>query len=267
LIAIAIRQYVARPRAIRPISLRSSPIFARSRRFASSRRRPCRILSAHSRAAFSPSARTDVRLALALLLIRITVSFLALGFCEIALVIPFAFVFRSTGLLKRDGNGLTPTFDLAGLSPWTTLQLAMFELMHDATHGLSLSGRWFGHGNLGCVARHLSANVITVGRFQNPISAGSLRGMWQFVRDRDMGASPTNRADAQSWSFGISVRCVEGAAGSAMACTFMLTGGGREAEVAERTKGTAEPRPFRARREGPAGSFRKPASRPHKYPA
>jgi hypothetical protein len=35
-----------------------------------------------------------------------------------------------------------------------------------------------------CVARHLCTNVITVGRFQNLISAGFLRGMWQFVRDR-----------------------------------------------------------------------------------
>jgi hypothetical protein len=88
-----------------------------------------------------PSARTHVRLTLAFLLRRITASFLALGFCEIALILAFAFVFRGTGLLKRDGNGLTATSDLAGLSPWTSLQLAMFELMHDATHGPSLSGR------------------------------------------------------------------------------------------------------------------------------
>jgi fatty acid desaturase len=78
-----------------------------------------------------------------------TLRFLALGFCKIALILAFAFVFRGTSLLERDGNGLRSTFDLAGLSCWTTLQLAMFELMHDATHGLSLSGRWFGHGNLG----------------------------------------------------------------------------------------------------------------------
>jgi hypothetical protein len=50
---------------------------SRSRRFASSRRGPCRILSTHGRTAFAPPARTHVRLALALLLVRITAGFLA----------------------------------------------------------------------------------------------------------------------------------------------------------------------------------------------
>jgi hypothetical protein len=81
-----------------------------------------------------------VRLALALLLIRITAGFLAFGFREIALVLAFAFVFRGAGLLKRDSNGLTAAFDLSGLAPWTALQLAMFELMYDSTHGPALSG-------------------------------------------------------------------------------------------------------------------------------
>jgi hypothetical protein len=35
---------------------------------------------------------------------------------------------------------LTAAFDLSGLAPWTALQLAMFELMHDSTHSLALSG-------------------------------------------------------------------------------------------------------------------------------
>jgi hypothetical protein len=108
-----------------------------------------------------------MRLALTLLLIRVTASFLAFGLCEIALVLAFAFVFWGTGLLKRDGNGLTATFDLAGLSPRTTLQLTMFKLMHDATHGLSLSGRRFGHGNLGFLVRDLSANAIPAGLFRS----------------------------------------------------------------------------------------------------
>src|SRR5262249_7100221 len=61
--------------------------------------------------AFSPSARTHVRLALALLLIRITAGFLAFGFCEIALVLAFAFVFRGAGFLKRDSNGERPAIN------------------------------------------------------------------------------------------------------------------------------------------------------------
>ncbi len=44
---------------------------------------------------------------------------LAFGFCEIALVLAFAFVFRGAGLLKRDGNGLTAAFELSSLAPWT----------------------------------------------------------------------------------------------------------------------------------------------------
>src|SRR6516164_5995283 len=139
-IVIAMRQHVvivlgySPARGDAPVSSRS-----RSRRFASSRRRR-RILSAHSGAAFSPSTRAHVRLAFALLLIRITAGFLAFGFREIALVLAFAFVFRGAGLLKRDSNGLTAAFDLSGLAPWTALQLAMFELMHDSTHGPALSG-------------------------------------------------------------------------------------------------------------------------------
>src|SRR4029453_10534684 len=43
----------------------------------------------------------------------------------------------------------------------------MFEFMHDATHGLALSGRRFGHGNLGFLVKHLTANIIPVGRFHS----------------------------------------------------------------------------------------------------
>src|SRR5262249_37576088 len=104
------------------------------------RRRPGRVPAAHGAAAFPPSARADMRLALALLLRGLTVRLLALGSRQVAPVLGFALVFRRTGFLERDGNGLAAALDLAAVSAGAALELAVLELVHDATGGLALSG-------------------------------------------------------------------------------------------------------------------------------
>src|SRR5439155_25173369 len=89
------------------------------------------VLSAHGAAAFAASARADVRLALTFLLSGFAARLLVFGLGEIASVLALAFIFRCTGFLERDGDGLAAALDLAGLAAGPALQFAMLELVHD----------------------------------------------------------------------------------------------------------------------------------------
>jgi hypothetical protein len=104
------------------------------------------VFAPHGAAAFAPTAGAHVRLAFLLLLIGVTLRFLALRAREVLLILALTLVFRGAGFFQGDGDRLPSAFDLATLSSRTTLEFAMRELMHDASSRLSLSGRGFGHG-------------------------------------------------------------------------------------------------------------------------
>ena len=72
-----------------------------------------------------------MRPAFALLLGRAATGFLRFGAPQVAPVVARAVVFRSAGFLQRDGDRLPLVLDPASLAAAATLQLAMFELMHD----------------------------------------------------------------------------------------------------------------------------------------
>src|SRR5262249_25619684 len=118
----------------------------RARRLAAALGRPGRIASAHRPAAFAPSARPDMRLALALLLGGLAARFLALGPGQMPLVLAFAVVFRRARLAERDGDGLPAALHLATLAAAAALELAVLELVHHTAGGLSLTGRCTRHG-------------------------------------------------------------------------------------------------------------------------
>ena len=77
----------------------------------------------------------------AFLLICLAARFLAFSFSEISFVFPFAFVLGGTGLVQRNGDGLAAAPDLAALAAASAFELAVLEFAHNATGGLSLTGR------------------------------------------------------------------------------------------------------------------------------
>src|SRR5262245_13729963 len=81
-----------------------------------------------------------MRPAFPLLLAGLATRFLALRAREVAAIVALALIFRVSRLLQRDGDRLLAAPDLAALSARPALQLAVLELVHDASGGLAL--RW-----------------------------------------------------------------------------------------------------------------------------
>src|SRR6266436_2466303 len=96
------------------------------------------VLAAHRAAALAAALRADAGLAFLFLLVGLAPGFLALRFGKTALLLRLGVVFRGSGLVQRDGDGLLAALHLAALAPATALQLAMLELMHDAAFRLPL---------------------------------------------------------------------------------------------------------------------------------
>src|SRR5205823_4688621 len=100
------------------------------------------VFATHGATALAPTAGSYVRLAFALLLIGVTVRFLALRALEVFPILAFALVFRGASLLQGNGKCLPRQLLAADSSlclPYrgTAPELAVLELKHDA------SGRFF----------------------------------------------------------------------------------------------------------------------------
>src|SRR5271155_1644189 len=94
-----------------------------------------------------------MRLAFPFLLVGLAFGLLTIVLLAISRIFVPAFVPRSAGLLECDSDRLATTLDLSAFSAAATLELAVFELVHDAARGLALTWCGLGHRTSPCAER------------------------------------------------------------------------------------------------------------------